>query len=173
MTIQEIFMPMKTHYTQRLTLRPLEKRDIPYLAEMDSDQEVTKYIRPAITYDEAIVDSSRYFKMKAPKGGGIWAMESTCDNRFLGWIILIYLDDTKEMELGYRMLAGAWGEGYATEAAKCIASYALNELRINKLVAVTHPDNKASWNVLENVGFEHHGKKRAYDFDCEYFVLKA
>ena len=102
---------MKTHYTHRLTLRPLEKMDIPYLAEMDSGQEEMKYIRPTITYDEAIIDSSRYLKLRAPKGGGIWAMESTCDNRFLGWIILIYLNDTKEIELGFRMLASSWGKG--------------------------------------------------------------
>ncbi len=163
---------MSVHKTERLTLRPLGIDDRCYLAEMDSDRDVMEYIRPAIPYDDAFIAASRYYNLRAPAGGGVWAIERSCDQRFVGWVFLIYLNDTPEVELGYRLLSGMWGKGYATEAARCMAAYAMENLKLGKLVAVTHPDNKPSWNVLIKTGLTHRGIKRAYDFDCEYFVLE-
>lgn len=71
------------------------------------------------------------------------------------------------IELGYRLHPDAWGNGFATEAARAVFDYAtMPEARggvgLTHLVGVTHPDNLASQRVLEKVGFTRRGLSEFY-----------
>ncbi len=75
------------------------------------------------------------------------------------------------VELGYRFATPYHGFGYATEVARALVEHA-RSLRLEELVAVTHPENAASMNVLRKVGFGHQGKTtRYYDTETEGFRL--
>ena len=65
---------------------------------------------------------------------------------------LTHLEDGPEIEVGYRFLRRCWGYGYATEAAKASLAFGLGELGLERIVAVTRPDNRASRRVLEKCG---------------------
>lgn len=56
--------------------------------------------------------------------------------------------------MGYRFLKKAWGKGYATETAKAWVKYAFEELKVDKLFAITDLEHENSKKVLTKVGFQ-------------------
>ena len=47
-------------------------------------------------------------------------------------------------ELGFHLLRSAWGQGYASEAARAVIRYAFEVLDSQEIFAGHHPDNAAS-----------------------------
>ena len=57
--------------------------------------------------------------------------------------------------LGFHLLPGHWGRGYALEAARAVIEYARTVLNATTLYAGHHPENDKSRRVLESLGFEY------------------
>lgn len=47
-----------------------------------------------------------------------------------------------------------WGNGYAYEAAQAIVEYSFKVLGLHRIVAKVNPENKASKQIIENLGFQ-------------------
>ncbi|WP_324758693.1 GNAT family N-acetyltransferase [Haloarcula sp. GH36] len=71
---------------------------------------------------------------------------------------------TGAAELGYYLTPEAWGNGYATDAARTVVDYAFAELRLHRVYARAFAGNDGSRRVLEKVGFEHEGVMRDHWF---------
>lgn len=52
-----------------------------------------------------------------------------------------------ECELGYTFERSQWGQGYASEAARCVFDYACGVRRLPRVVSLIHPDNVRSLRV--------------------------
>jgi len=59
---------------------------------------------------------------------------------------------TFECELGYTLDPAVWGQGFATEAARCVRDYARDVLRLTYAVSAIHPQNARSRRVAERGG---------------------
>jgi RimJ/RimL family protein N-acetyltransferase len=59
---------------------------------------------------------------------------------------------TFETELGYTFDPAAWGQGFATEAARCVRDYARDVLRLPYAISAIHPQNVRSRRVAERSG---------------------
>lgn len=59
---------------------------------------------------------------------------------------------TFECELGYTFDPAVWGQGFATEAARCIRNYARDVLRLSYAISAIHPQNARSRRVAERAG---------------------
>jgi ribosomal-protein-alanine N-acetyltransferase len=57
-----------------------------------------------------------------------------------------------ECELGYTLDPGVWGQGFATEAARCVRDYARDVLRLSYVVSAILPQNARSRRVAERSG---------------------
>ncbi len=77
---------------------------------------------------------------------------------FVGWCGLKATPETKEYDLGYRLLESYWGQGFATEAAAAVLAWAQAKLPAARIVGRAHVENLRSIRVLEKVGlrFDHH-----------------
>jgi RimJ/RimL family protein N-acetyltransferase len=62
---------------------------------------------------------------------------------------------------GYVFARDAWGKGYATETLRAIVETA-RTVAIERLSALCHVDNSASWRVLEKCGFVREGVLRGH-----------
>ena len=62
-----------------------------------------------------------------------------------------------DVELGYRLGRSHWGRGLATDAATACLRAGFEELGLDRIVAVAHPDNAVSRRVLEKIGFVYEG----------------
>ena len=62
------------------------------------------------------------------------------------------VDGMTELEVGYHVVPGLQGRGYATEAAAACRDYARTSLGASRLIAIIHPDNRPSQRVAEKIG---------------------
>lgn len=66
---------------------------------------------------------------------------------------LLKRESLQDVDLGFALLEKFWGNGYAYESAAAVMAFAKSALGLNRLVAVTAPDNHSSVKVLEKLGF--------------------
>lgn len=59
---------------------------------------------------------------------------------------------TPEVGLFWALFPTHWGNGYATEAARAMVSYAFDELELARIVATTENDNLRSIAVMKRLG---------------------
>ncbi len=64
------------------------------------------------------------------------------------------------MEVGYRILAGERGKGYATEATQILVDYLFLSRNLERIQAVTESSNAGSQRVLLKAGFRKEGDIR-------------
>lgn len=82
--------------------------------------------------------------------------------RCLGGASLSPVDgDAGVQELGYALAEDAWGQGFATEAARALADVAFEHRGARRVVARVLAGNTASEAVLRKAGFELEGLARA------------
>ncbi|MDQ3375090.1 MAG: GNAT family N-acetyltransferase [Acidobacteriota bacterium] len=138
--------------TNRLVLRPLEKRDVDAIFAMRSDLEVMRFIREPQNRTESVswikLVSSRW---KTEKIGFCAVIEKRTKD-FVGWCGIWRLEETREFEVGYAIAKQYWGNGLATEASLRFLEYAFERLKPDKIVAVARPENAASRRVMEKLG---------------------
>jgi len=162
--------------TDRLQLREIEEDDVDSLFALDSDPDVMRYVsdgkpRTRIDIEHAIPRVRAYYKEHP--GFGIWLAERKDTGKFIGWACLKHLDNTEMIEVGYRLMKDAWNHGYATESAKSLIRFGLEERGLSRIVAVTHPRNMASQRVLEKCGLERNGAGTYYGNHCFFFELSV
>ena len=96
--------------------------------------------------------------------GARLVLERASDGAFLGWCALNgWNPDHRSASLGYCLAQDAWGQGYATEAARALLEWAFEALPLNRVQAEADTRNPASARVLEKLGFRLEGTLRE---DC-------
>jgi len=106
-----------------------------------------------------------------PRTGGIWVVEWRDQPGLLGWCGLFPLEDSGLIEIGYRYVPAAWGQGVATEAGRAVLDHGFRHLAFDPIVAVAHPDNAASRRVLEKLGLRYEGYAHHYGEDLPFYRL--
>lgn len=91
---------------------------------------------------------SQYEKL----GFGLYLLVEKSTAQPIGVCGLVKRDFFDFPDIGYALLETVAGKGYATEAAKAVLAYAKKELSIDKVLAITSPDNIGSQRVLEKLG---------------------
>jgi RimJ/RimL family protein N-acetyltransferase len=84
---------------------------------------------------------------------------------------LFPLEDSGLIEIGYRCLRAAWGQGLATEAGRAVLDDGFRDLGIEPIVAVTHTDDLASQRVLEKIGLKARGRAFHYGRSLAFYHL--
>ncbi len=156
-------------FTPRLHLRQFQTADAPHLLELNSDPAVLRFV-PDGPYDseKTVRQWIETYDQYDRWGTGRLAVIRREDGAFLGWCGLKYLEETGEVDLGYRFMQRYWGRGYATEAALPCLDYAFNILGLAEVVGRAEAENTASIHILEKLGmtywkkFDAHGRPGVY-----------
>jgi ribosomal-protein-alanine N-acetyltransferase len=138
--------------TDRLYFRQFTVEDATILYEMHQDTAITKYTGDPTPWDSVELVKKILKEAILPqyeKNIGRWATFLKQDDTFIGWCGLKEVDG--EVDLGYRFIQQYWGKGYATEAAKAVLQYGINN-KIKNIVGRASVDNIASVKVLEKIG---------------------
>jgi len=100
------------------------------------------------------------------RGWGLWAVEVVGGEPFVGFVGLnvpsFDAHFTPAVEIGWRLLRRAWGNGYATEAARAALAFGFDELGLEEVVSFTAVANEPSRRVMERLAMTH---DPADDFD--------
>jgi RimJ/RimL family protein N-acetyltransferase len=68
-------------------------------------------------------------------------------------------DESGTVEIGYEVAPEQRRQGYATETATALATWAIAQEGVRRIVAAPLPDNFASQRVLEHAGFRRTGTR--------------
>jgi len=161
--------------TARLELRDVAPGDVEAFFKLDRDPQVMRYIGDGsvgtrATAAAAVGRAAKYYALYP--GLGKWCAEERSSGRFIGWFSLNYVPKTVEVEVGYRLLPGAWGRGFATEGARALVSHGFETLGLYRIIGLTHPDNAASQRVLQKAGLRDAGWGRYYERNLRVFVAE-
>lgn len=145
--------------TDRLLLRPWRAADREGFAAMSADSRVARYLPSTYTRQQSDAVVDRIEAHFAAHGFGWWAVEipGVCD--FAGFIGLsiprFEAHFTPCVEIGWRLAAEHWGNGYATEGARAALRYGFEMLKLDEIVSFTVPQNLPSRRVMEKIGMQH------------------
>ncbi len=142
--------------TGRLILRRFTLDDLPAFFQLGSRPEIIRY---AQSTPLASLEEARAFMLAAPLqdystyGYGRFACVWKESGEVIGFSGLKFVPEIGDTELGYRFLPEFWGMGLATEAGQASIEFARADLHLSRLVALVHPENVASANVVTKLGF--------------------
>jgi RimJ/RimL family protein N-acetyltransferase len=149
--------------TERLRLRPPRLGDADEIfARYAQDAEVTRYLtwRPHKSI-EPVREFLRSLLALREQGAVLpWVVERRADGRLLG-VTDLRLQGFRA-EIGYALARDAWGQGFASEAARALVNWALAQPGIYRVWAVCDVDNAASGRVLEKAGMVREGLLRRW-----------
>lgn len=125
--------------TPRLVLRAWREEDLGTFTAMNADPRVMEYFPAPLTPEQSAEFMERIREEFSTEGFGLYAVERREDGELLGYTGLHRVTFTgmkDKIEIGWRLRAEFWDQGYATEAAQaCVALAA--KLGIEELVAFT------------------------------------
>lgn len=163
--------------TPRLIVRQYTEADAEQALAIYSDPEVMQFIgmmkaaTPITTVDQMrqnlIVRRIKRYN-ETPQFGG-WAAVSKETGKIIGTIILMNLDSSPEIEVGWHLARAAWGNGYATEGGRGAIEYGFNVAGLDRIACVVHPDNHRSLAVARRLNLTHEGRRHHYAQELEYF----
>ena len=147
----------------RLRLRELSDDDFEAVHEYASNPEVVEFMAwgPNTEHDTRdFLERAHRAAVVDPRLGYELGVVTKEDGRLIGAIGLHLAHDELQAMLGYCYRPGAWGRGYATEAAETLIRFGFHVLMLNRIWAGCDPDNAGSIRVLEKVGMTLEGRHR-------------
>lgn len=167
--------------TRRLLLRQWRPDDLDGLAAMNIDPEVMRYFPTRPDREESADMMARVIRNIERYGFGFWALEVPDVHGFAGFAGLFrpafHAHFTPSVEVGWRLIRPAWGQGYATEAGRASLAYAFDRLDLSEVVSFAVRDNHRSRNVMARLGMTHRPEddfghpKLPYDHPLRSHVL--
>jgi len=142
--------------TSQLRLEPLLPLHAKYLFE--SLQEQRQYRFYAATPPATLEELKRRYELwasrKSPDATQTWlnyAVRREDGGVYVGWVQATIAGDVAT--IGYDIFPDFWRRGYASEACGRLVRALIDDLEINRIIAVVDTENVASIRLLERLGF--------------------
>ena len=147
---------MNVIQTERLSLRQLELHDAEFILELLNEAQFLRFIGDKGVRNLA---DARAYILKGPMdsyqqhGFGLYAA-CLLDGAPTGICGLVKRDGLADVDVGFAFLARHCAQGYAVESASAVLAHARHVLRLQRIVAITSPENFGSIAVLERIGLK-------------------
>ena len=151
--------------TERLLLRSWREGDRAPFAAMNADPRVMEHFPRISTREESDAGFDRIVARMKQQGFGLWAVEVPGVAPFIGFVGLNPADAVlgrPVLEIGWRLVAEHWGQGYATEGGRVSLAHAFDALGQDEVVSFTTTGNQRSRHVMEKLGLS---RRPEDDFD--------
>jgi len=148
--------PLIEFDTPRLRLRQWRESDLAPFAALAADPQVMAFLLPLPTRADSDALAERIQARIAANGWGFWAVELKRSGEFLGFTGLnvpqVALPFSPCVEIGWRFARHAWGQGFASEAARGALQVGFEQLGLAEIVAFTAAGNLRSAAVMARIG---------------------
>jgi RimJ/RimL family protein N-acetyltransferase len=164
---------MQIAQTKRMTLHRFSENDIEGFYNLNADSRNIRYtgdksfksLAQTAVFIKAYDHYQRY-------GFGRWSLYSKQNGQYIGFCGLRYVQQTKQVDVGYRIMHQYWGKGLATEATRAALDIGFKQYALKQIISRTRQDNPASIKVLLKAGFEQIGNEVEDDHQWLTFCLK-
>jgi len=160
---------MKRLETKRLILRDMKEFDLDPMAAINADSRVMEFFPATQTRKETLAFIHRVIRHQQKHGYSLYACELKSTGEMIGFVGLLYrsrdeldIPGMPGTEIGWRLAADHWNQGYATEAATAVLKHGFDDYGLNEIVSFTATLNKPSQRVMQKIGLKHNPND---DFD--------
>jgi RimJ/RimL family protein N-acetyltransferase len=140
--------------TPRLRLRPWREADRDAFAALNADPEVSRDLGGPLSRVVSDAKLDRYVEAFERHSFCRWAIE-THTGEFLGYAGVMPSRDGHPLgdhhEIGWRLKRSAWGQGYASEAARAALDDVFTRIGVSEVLAYTAADNLTSQAVMDRL----------------------
>jgi RimJ/RimL family protein N-acetyltransferase len=151
---------MKPLHTPRLIIRNWQERDRDLFHHINSDERVMQFYPFCRTRQQAdeVMDELR--AAIDARGFGLTAVELTDSGETIGYVGLSPVTmppviPEEKIEIGWRLAAGHWGRGYASEAATALLRFGFRDLGLEEIISFAATANARSIAVMQRIGLRH------------------
>ena len=158
--------------TKRLWLRPMLAKDLDFVFRHFSDPAISRYLvdeEPVSTMAQAqeIID---FYADPSSKSYNRWVLIRKSTDKPIGTCgFHMWQNSHHRAEIGYDLASAAWRQGYMTEALETVLRFGFEQMALNRISAMVHPDNEASLRLLTKLGFQKEGLLRDYYYQNGQF----
>lgn len=141
--------------TARLKLSHLTPEDAEFILKLLNEPSFLQYIGDKGV--RTLKDAGEYIRggpMQSyeQNGFGLYKVELKNDGRAIGISGLVKRSTLPDADIGFAFLPEYWNRGFALESARAVMNYARDTLRLNRILAITSPDNDRSAKLLVKIG---------------------
>jgi RimJ/RimL family protein N-acetyltransferase len=141
--------------TERLSLCELTADDAPFILELLNDSSFLRFIG-----DKGVrtLEDAREYIRKGPvdsyqrHGFGLYLVKLRDGEVPIGICGLVKRETLEDVDIGFAFLPRFWSQGYALESASAVMTYGRRVIGLNRIVAITDPDNESSIRLLGKLG---------------------
>lgn len=143
--------------TKRLILRQFTLEDAPFILELLNTPTWLQFIGDRNVH--SIEDAENYLlngslKSYAENGFGFYAVVAKENAKTIGMCGLIKRDTLPDIDIGFAFLPNLISKGFGFEIASATLDYALNVLKIERIIAIVNPDNEKSIGLIKKIGMQ-------------------
>jgi RimJ/RimL family protein N-acetyltransferase len=146
---------MKILETDRLVLRRLSVEDAAFILELVNEPSFLRFIG-----DRGVrtIDDARDYILKGPIasyerfGFGLYLCEIKDGREPIGICGLLKRESLDDVDIGFAFVPEFWRKGYCYEAASAVMAQGKSAFGLDRIVAITSPENDRSVRVLEKLG---------------------
>jgi RimJ/RimL family protein N-acetyltransferase len=152
--------------TERFRLQLLRPQDAEPLQRLYGDPEAMRYVGAdgsTRTTEQTVTGVGRLIDHQQEHGFSLWAVAERDGGEVIGVAGLVLVEMTgPEVEVVYELVRDAWGHGIATEVGRACLDGAFGPLRLERVVALSYPQNAPSVRVMQKIGMRDDGEFEAY-----------
>jgi ribosomal-protein-alanine N-acetyltransferase len=140
--------------TSRLVLRPFREEDLDLLAALMANPDFMRFSLGPYTREQTQTVLEKILAWNRAGLPSQFAVTIQSHGTLAGYCGFFHqhVDETEEIEIGYRLHPNYWNKGIATEAATAVRDHAFDNLQLPRVISLIHPDNAASRHVAEKIG---------------------
>jgi RimJ/RimL family protein N-acetyltransferase len=160
--------------TSRLVLRPFAEEDVDLLAELMANRDFMRFSLGPYTLEQTQTVLDKILSWNRARLPSQFAIIMRSNDTLIGYCGFFHqqVDETNEIEIGYRLHPDYWNQGLATEAATAVRDHAFGDLKLPRVISLIHPDNVASRRVAEKIGMRFERRTVFKGFPTLVFAIK-
>ncbi|MGZ3498019.1 MAG: GNAT family N-acetyltransferase [Vulcanimicrobiaceae bacterium] len=160
--------------TDRLLIRKWMHSDLDAAMAIYGDPDVMHFIPVGpMTRDQVARMVERFIEEDERSGFGLWPVVERANGNLVGEVGLHTIPQTGEVEIAWLFARGAWGKGYATEAAQAVLEFGLREIQLPKIICLIDRENHRSIGVANKLGFRYDRIGRYYNRDLMKYYAES
>jgi len=158
--------------TDNIVLRKIRSSDQFAVFQGLSDEQVIKYYGAEYHSYADTKAQLDWFDLQLRTKTGIWWGITTQEiGTLLGTCGLYNLQEVhRKAELGYWLMPSYWRQGIMRKVLTTILHYGFQEMQLHRIEAYVETENRASFNLLQQLGFRHEGTLKDYEFKRDQFI---
>ena len=148
--------------TERLILREFTLEDAAFILELLNSPPWLQFIGERNVH--SIEEAENYMlngsmKSYAENGFGFYAVVEKAEtsdrtNQTIGICGLIKRETLPDIDIGFAFLPNLISKGFGYEIASATLNYALNVLKIKRIIAIVNPENEKSIGLIKKIGMQ-------------------